>query len=322
MGWFDIVLVQPIFNLLLAIYAVVGDFGVAVIIFTVVVKFLMWPLMKRQLHQTKLMKKLQPELAEIKKNCKGNRQMESLQMMALYKKYSVKPFSQILTMVIQIPVFIALWRVVQMMMEGSESIANYAYGFMKNIGLVSGMIDGSRDIAPRLFGFVDMTEKAGFGSISAIIILVIVLASAWLQRVLAKQQMPKKEKKKGFKEIMKDAAGGKQADQTELNNMVSGQMANIMPIMMLFVMIGLPGAVVLYYLVTNLMTVVQQKYIFGKDEDEMEMMADKKVLKELRDIEKIQEGKVVEKKVGEKQKGKGENVTRIVAGDKKRRKKK
>ena len=65
----DFLIVRPIVNILFVIYSVVGDFGLAIIIFTIIVKFAMWPLMKRQLHQTKIMREIQPELAEIKKNC-------------------------------------------------------------------------------------------------------------------------------------------------------------------------------------------------------------------------------------------------------------
>ena len=63
----DFLIVRPIVNVLFCIYSVVGDFGLAIIIFTILIKLLTWPLMKRQLEQTKLMRKIQPELAEIKK---------------------------------------------------------------------------------------------------------------------------------------------------------------------------------------------------------------------------------------------------------------
>ena len=105
----DFLIVRPIVNVLFCIYSVVGDFGLAIIIFTILIKLLTWPLMKRQLEQTKLMRKIQPELAEIKKNCKGNRQLESLQMMDLYKRNNIKPFRSILTVFIQLPIFIALF---------------------------------------------------------------------------------------------------------------------------------------------------------------------------------------------------------------------
>ena len=84
----DVVVVRPIVNILFVIFNLVHDFGLAIIVFTILVKLVMWPLTKRQLNQTKLIRKLQPELTQIKKNCKGNKQLESLQTMDLYKRYN------------------------------------------------------------------------------------------------------------------------------------------------------------------------------------------------------------------------------------------
>ena len=58
----DLIIVRPITNILFFIYNYVGDFGLAIILFVILVKLCMWPLVKRQLHQTKLMRQLQPEL--------------------------------------------------------------------------------------------------------------------------------------------------------------------------------------------------------------------------------------------------------------------
>jgi YidC/Oxa1 family membrane protein insertase len=108
-AFLDMIIVRPIVNILFVIYSLVGDFGLAIILFTIIVKLITWPLMKRQLHQTRIMRQIQPELAEIKKNCKGNRQLESLQMMDLYKRKNVKPFRSMLTLLIQFPIFIGLF---------------------------------------------------------------------------------------------------------------------------------------------------------------------------------------------------------------------
>ena len=65
---FDVVIVKPIFNLLVGIYDILPghNFGLALIIFAIVVRLLMWPLVKKQLHQARAMKKLQPEIKKIK----------------------------------------------------------------------------------------------------------------------------------------------------------------------------------------------------------------------------------------------------------------
>ena len=85
MNIFDTLIVQPIFNLLALIYGIIpgGDFGISLILFTVIVRLAMWPLVKKQLHQTKLMRGLQPQLKQIKTKAKGNRQLESQLMMEL-----------------------------------------------------------------------------------------------------------------------------------------------------------------------------------------------------------------------------------------------
>ena len=111
----DFLIVNPIVNILFVIYNFIGDFGVAIILFTFLVKIATWPLMKKQLHQTKLMKQIQPELTEIRKRCNGNKQMESLQMMELYKRRGVKPMSSLWNLLIQLPIFIAMFTAIRVM---------------------------------------------------------------------------------------------------------------------------------------------------------------------------------------------------------------
>ena len=108
MNLFDLIVVQPIFNLLMALYSIVpgGDFGVAVIIFTILIRIIMWPLISKQLHQVKIMRKIQPELDRIKKQAKGNRQMQGMMMLEVYKKYNISPFRSIGLTLIQLPIFL------------------------------------------------------------------------------------------------------------------------------------------------------------------------------------------------------------------------
>ena len=95
--------------------------------------------------------------------------------------------------------------------------------------------------------------------------------------------------------------------------MMTGSMSKFMPIMMLFIMFPLPGALVLYYLLINVINLIQQKLIFKRDEAEMEINTDKVVVKELN---KIQEAKVI------KNKKTGTTITRISAKDTKKNNKK
>ena len=94
---FTTIITRPIFNLLVLIYALLPghNFGLSIIIFTVVIRILLWPLVKKQLHQAKAMRKLQPELKRIKQATKGNRQKESMMLMELYKERGISPFGSI-----------------------------------------------------------------------------------------------------------------------------------------------------------------------------------------------------------------------------------
>ena len=118
---------------------------------------------------------------------------------------------------------------------------------------------------------------------------------------------------------MKDAAEGKEADQTELNSVVSGQMIKFMPLLMLFIMINLPGALVFYFLFGNLITIIQQKFILSRDYTEMEAAADKKILKELRAAEEAEVVTTKNKDTTAKDKKSKQNITRIKASNKRRK---
>lgn len=348
-AFIDMIIVRPITNILFLIYGLVGDFGLAIILFTILVKILMWPMVKRQLHQTRLMRKIQPQLAEIKKNCNGNRQLESIQMLDLYKRNNIKPFRSILTLIIQLPIFIALYTAVRVMVlpTPTDNLSLRAYAPVAQMERIEDVIEKQEvflnqpedaeeklqyDFHPKLFDTVELDVRAGFGSVSAAIIFVFALASAATQYWISRQQLPtsKNNSRKTFRQIMSEAADGKEPDQAELNQIVTGQMSYMMPMMMLIIMINLPGALVFYYLISNLMTGAQQRYILSKNEEEMEITADKKLI---RDLKKMEEGQVVSepkvdrwvqsKNAAKSEDGKvGVNVTRISAKSRKSHKKK
>lgn len=276
MNIFDILIVQPIFNLLIGLYSIIpgGDFGISLIIFTVLVRFALFPIVKKQLHQTKMMRKLQPELARIKKQAKGNKQLESMQMLELYKKHGVSPFRSIGILLIQLPIFIALFHVIQIFTQHRDQIEKYAYGFMENIGPVKHLIENPDQFNEKLLGIVDLTKTAFSDGRVDIFLIVLAVVAAATQYIMSKQTMPQAESKKGLREVMKEAADGKQADQSEMNAIVMSKMIKVLPFFMFFVMVTVPGALALYYAVSNIVAVAQQSYLLKKDEDELEEIAD------------------------------------------------
>ena len=336
----DIIIVRPIVNILFVIFNLVHDFGLAIIIFTILVKLLMLPLVKKQLMQTRLMKKIQPELTKIRKNCNGNKQLESLQTMDLYKRYNIKPFASLLTLFIQLPIFIAIFSAIKViatpiptdnLMNRAYSIVAYEGSEIKDLELkqeiyLSDLTNdeipadekAEYDFHPTLFGVINLEAKASDVlsaskfSWSAVFMLAIAIAASFAQYFVTKQQMPsgKSVKKKKFRELLQEAKEGKEIDDSEISNLTTGQMSKMMPIMMFVIMINLHGALAFYYFLSNIITIIQQKIIYARARDDMDDATDKAMTRELN---KIQEAEVIEnKKTGTK-------ITRISARDNKKK---
>ncbi len=351
----DIIIVRPIVNILFVIFNLVHDFGLAIIIFTVLVKLLMIPLTKRQLVQTRLMRKIQPELTQIRKNCNGNKQLESLQTMDLYKRYNVKPFTSIWILLIQLPIFIAIFSSIRVIATPlpTDNLSNRAYEIVAYEGseiksledeqlkylevkYSDNSTDEEKEVAeynfhPQLFGVINLEAKASDllnpakFSLSAVFMMVITIAASLSQYFMTKQQMPtgKSEKSKKFRELLKDAKAGKEIDDSEVSGIATGQMTKMMPIMMFVIMMNLHGALAFYYFLSNIITILIQKIIYSRVEDEMDDATDKAVLKELKKAtggKKIRGDKIKEAEVVENKKT-GTKITRISAKDikKKRR---
>ncbi len=280
---FETLIVKPIFNALMWIYSLVpgGDFGVAIIVFTILIRFAMYPLVRSQLHQTKMMRKMQPELAEIKKNSNGNKQLEAAQQMELYKRYGINPFRSILILIIQLPIFIALYQVIQVVTLHRDKVAHYMYEPLKNIDAIKSVIQDPTNFNHQLLGFIDLTKTTFADGKVDIALLALAVISAVTQYIMTKQTMPSNGKKsKKFREIMREAASGTQSDPSEMSNAMMGSMMKFMPIMMFFIMIGLPGALALYYTVSNLVATAQQHYLLRKDTEEMDELADEVIKKQ------------------------------------------
>ena len=274
MNIFEILVVQPLFNLLMLLYAVIpgGDFGIAIIVFTILLRLAIHPLVKKQLHQTKAMRKMQPELEEIKRRTKGNKQLQGIQMMELYKKHGVSPFRSIGILLIQLPIFISLYIVIIVFTQHANELAKWTYDFLQNIGPIKAIIENPSSLNLDLFGLVDLTKHAFSNGQVSIVLVVLAIVAAIGQFIQSKQTMPQSNSRK-LRDIMKEAAEGKEADQSEINGAIMGKMIYVFPFFMLIIMLSLPGAVALYYAVTTIVAVIQQSIILREDQEELEEIA-------------------------------------------------
>lgn len=114
MFWF---LTRPIFWILENVYAVVGSFGVAILALTVIVKLVMFPLANNAYASMSKMRNLQPKMEEIRKKHKDDPQKQQQEMMGLYQKEKINPVAGCLPLLLQIPVFYALYKVLTVTIE-------------------------------------------------------------------------------------------------------------------------------------------------------------------------------------------------------------
>ncbi len=115
-GWFDVI-AQPTLYLLNFFYSIFKNYGIAIILVTIIFKAVFWPITQKGLKSMKNMQKLQPKMAKLKEKYKGDPTKMNQEVMNLYKTYKVNPLGGCLPMVLQIPVFFALYKVLLMCVE-------------------------------------------------------------------------------------------------------------------------------------------------------------------------------------------------------------
>ncbi len=268
MNFFDVIIVQPIFNLLMLVYGIIPDFGISIIIFTIIIRFLLWPLAKKQINQAKAMRAMQPELQKIKKKHKNNRQAQSLAMMDLYKKHNISPFGSIGILLIQLPILIGMYQVVRIFVLHRDELGKFTYGILDNMPVVHNLVQNPDQFNNSFLGVMDLTQQAVSQNGTVFSLLILALAVSFLQYFVSKQMSPTDGKKtRKLRDILSEASQGKEADQSEMNAIVMQKMMKFMPIMLFFIMISLPGALSLYMATSSLVAYGQNALILKQNEE-------------------------------------------------------
>ncbi|HTH72039.1 MAG TPA: YidC/Oxa1 family membrane protein insertase [Candidatus Pristimantibacillus sp.] len=286
-------IVQPIFNLLVLIYGILPghNFGLSIIIFTIIVRLLMWPLVKKQLHQVKAMRKVQPELKRIKKEAAGDKRKESLLMMELYKERGINPFGTIGVLIIQIPILIGLYIGLRKVLVDHNAIDTFAYPFLQHLPWIEHISHHIKEFDTTLFGVVDLTRSALGPQGLYWPAMLIVLGSAVVQFYQSKQLSPDTKDSRSLRSILSEAKEGKQADQSEVNAAVGRSTRYLLPAMIFLFTVNIPSALALYWLTSGLTALIQQSIVLREDTEEMEAMAETKGGKQVIEGEVIESSK-------------------------------
>ncbi len=275
---FTTLIVQPIFNVLVAIYAILPghNFGLAIIIFTIIVRLAMWPLVKKQLHHAKAMRALQPELKKIKKAAKGDKQKESAMVMELYKEREINPFSSIGLILVQLPIIIALYSAISKIVNDPNAITTFTYPFIQHLPWIKEVMADPSKFDNSLVGIIDLSKAAlPKGGSLYVPAFIIVALSAVAQYYQGKQLMPQSGESKKLRDILREASEGKQADQSEMAAATGRFTQFMIPAFVFIFTISLPAALPLYWLTTSLIAILQQSRVLRKDETELEQVTAK-----------------------------------------------
>ncbi len=308
---FQVLIIKPIINLLIAIYVLLPghNFGMAIIIFTILIRLLMLPLVRKQLRHAKAMREMAPELKKIKAATKGDRQKTSQLTMELYKERQINPLGPIGVMVIQLIVVIGLYQGLRKIVADPNALITESYGFLRDTSWMKNLASNISHFDSTLLGFIDLKRAAipkGVNYFTAIFTngiiywpaMALVFGSALAQFFQSRQLMPKSDDSRKLRQILKDASNGKNSDNSEVNASIMKTTQYFIPFMIFFFTVRLPSALSLYWLVSGVTAYIQQAKILKQDENDMQAIANKSGSKV------VIEGEVVPKKAKPKTKTK------------------
>lgn len=225
MNLFHEIVYRPLFNLLVLIYQIlpIKDFGLAVIFLTILIRFLFYPLTLKSLRSQKEISDLQKEIAEIRKKHK-DREAQARALISLYKKKKINPLGGFFILLIQIPVLIAFY---QLFSRGFEA------GQMENL---YGFVPKISSIEPIFFGSIDLSKPNIYFAFLAGIF-------QFLQSKFSFQKT-------------------KSADRmARISNLLQNQILYLSAILAFLFLLRLPAALGLYWIVSSIFSIFQQKLI-------------------------------------------------------------
>ena len=222
-GWFEFFM-RPIFDLLMFLFHTLGNFGLAIICLTLIVRAIMFPIANKQFQSMAAMRKLQPKMKAIQERFKDDKQRQQQEILKLYQEEKVNPAAGCLPILLQIPIFYALYKVLLVSVE------------MRHQPFVLWIKDLSAadPLTPvNLFGLLHFTPPA---MLAIGVLPILVGATQWLSMKLNPQPM--------------DPA--------------QAQVFAIMPWFLVFIMAPFAAGLQLYWITNNVLTMAQQWWLYRR----------------------------------------------------------
>ena len=232
---------QPIYNILIFIidHITFGDVGFAIILVTILVKLILSPLTRKSIKSQILMKRMEPEIKQIKKDF-PNKEEQAKKTFELYKKYGTNPFSGCLVVLLQLPVIFALYFV-------------FYRGLSVDGSIIYSFIQIPVNLHTNFLGLIELSNQSIFLGVFAGV-------TQFVQGYLS---TPMKSKKL---EIVKEIGKVNEPKtfQEQLSDSMQMNVRYILPVFIAFIAWKISAAVALYWIVSNIFTIVQEWYIRRK----------------------------------------------------------
>ncbi len=219
---------DPLLNILVLFFKTLPflDAGVIVILFTILVRLLMFPLSRKAVHTQVKMAEIGPDLARIKEQYKDKMEEQAKKTLELYQQKGVNPFSGILVVIIQIPIIFALYRI---FLHFPDVNPAFLYHFVTQ----------PEHLNTTFLGLFDLTEKS-------VILAVIAAISTFYQIRISTKHAPKPESN---------------SFSDNLTRNMQTQMKYFFPVIVFFISYSISGAIALYWLTTNIFSAIQETFV-------------------------------------------------------------
>ena len=239
---FTLIFLQPILNLLVWLYDKLPgqDIGISIILLTIIVKLVLYPVSVAQIKQQRALQGLQPKIDEIRKRLKDDKDGQAKELMELYAKDKVNPAASCLPLLIQLPIFIGLYQALRIGLTSTS--LSLLYPFVPN----------PQHINTLFFGLTDLTKPS----------YVLTVLAAIVQFIQTKQIL--KPPAATVAPPPTEVATSEGAKDEGMAAMMNKQMAYTMPIVTIIIGLKLPGGLTLYWFVMSLLTVLQQWWLMKK----------------------------------------------------------
>jgi len=225
---FNEVIYRPLFNGLIFLYNVLPghDFGIAIIVLTVIIRIILYPLNQKAIKSQREMQLIQPKVKEVQQKYKNSKEEQGKALMALYKEHKINPASGCLPILVQLPI---LWGLFSVLRAGlNPEKLTQLYSFVARPEIINNMF----------LGILDLSQKS--------IILAILAGIA--QFIQSKMLAPKTSASQG----------------SDFSSIMNKQMVYFFPVFTVFIAASLPAGLGLYWVATTVFGIVQQYFILKK----------------------------------------------------------